>query len=137
MSKLTQNSLKLMTEAPALDFQKELDAPQETNISQLTQLHPAYRPDIDGLRAIAILCVLIFHAFPSFIRGGFIGVDIFFVISGYLISFIIFRNVEANSFSFLDFYARRIRRIFPSLVLVLATVMPLGGLFYFQMSLLN
>jgi len=63
---------------------------------------------------------MIFHAFPSVLRGGFIGVDIFFVISGFLISSIIIGNLGNNSFSFLDFYGRRIRRIFPVLLLVLA-----------------
>jgi peptidoglycan/LPS O-acetylase OafA/YrhL len=82
-------------------------------------LHPKYRPDIDGLRAIAVLSVVIFHAFPDFLRGGFIGVDIFFVISGFLISTIIFENLAKNSFSFAEFYARRIKRIFPSLIIVL------------------
>ena len=82
-------------------------------------VHPKYRADIDGLRALAVLSVVGFHAFPSLIRSGFIGVDVFFVISGFLISTIIFENLERNSFSFLDFYARRIRRIFPALILVL------------------
>ena len=81
--------------------------------------HPKYRPDIDGLRAIAVLAVVIFHAFPKTIKGGFIGVDIFFVISGYLISTIIFENLEKGTFSFFEFYARRIKRIFPALILVL------------------
>lgn len=84
-------------------------------------LHLKYRPDIDGLRAIAILSVLAFHLFPSALPGGFIGVDVFFVISGYLISSIIFRNLEHDSFSLADFYRRRIRRIFPALILVLFT----------------
>ncbi len=80
---------------------------------------PKYRADIDGLRAIAIFCVVCFHAFPGKIAGGFIGVDIFFVISGFLISSIIFSNLEGNSFSFIEFYSRRIRRIFPALSIVL------------------
>jgi len=82
-------------------------------------LQPKYRPDIDGLRAIAILAVVIFHAFPNYLKGGFIGVDIFFVISGFLISTIIFDNLDKESFSFAEFYARRVRRIFPALILVL------------------
>ena len=81
--------------------------------------HPKYRPDIDGLRAVAVLAVVAFHAFPSWVRGGFIGVDIFFVISGYLISTIIFENLDRGTFSFTDFYARRIKRIFPALIIVL------------------
>lgn len=81
--------------------------------------HPKYRPDIDGLRAIAVLSVVIFHAFPRYLRGGFIGVDIFFVISGFLISTIIMGSLERNSFSFVEFYSRRIKRIFPALILVL------------------
>jgi peptidoglycan/LPS O-acetylase OafA/YrhL len=56
--------------------------------------HPKYRPDIDGLRAIAVVAVIIFHAFPRSLKGGFIGVDVFFVISGYLISTIIFENLD-------------------------------------------
>lgn len=88
-----------------------------------------YRPDIDGLRAIAIVSVVIFHTFPSQLPGGFVGVDVFFVISGYLISSIIFRSLEKGSFSFLDFYARRIRRIFPALSFLLIGVILLGALF--------
>lgn len=88
--------------------------------------HPRYRPDIDGLRAVAILAVVAFHAFPKFINGGFIGVDIFFVISGFLISTIIMGSLERGSFSFLDFYKRRIRRIFPALVLVLVSCFAFG-----------
>lgn len=78
-----------------------------------------YRADIDGLRAVAILSVLFFHAFPEFLPGGFVGVDIFFVISGYLISGIIFKGLSLETFSFFDFYARRVRRIFPSVFIVL------------------
>lgn len=81
--------------------------------------HPKYRPDIDGLRAIAVLSVLFYHAFPDLMRGGFTGVDIFFVISGFLISTIIFKSLQSNSFSFVDFFSRRIRRIFPSLCVVM------------------
>ena len=81
--------------------------------------HLNYRPDIDGLRAFAILLVIIFHAYPRFLRGGFIGVDIFFVISGYLITGIILKGLTQGNFSLLEFYSRRIKRIFPALLIVL------------------
>jgi len=68
-----------------------------------------YRPDIDGLRAIAVLAVVIFHAFPTLIHGGFVGVDIFFVISGFLISKHIWEELGTGSFSIKTFYARRVR----------------------------
>ncbi|MDH5655527.1 MAG: acyltransferase [Spirochaetia bacterium] len=93
--------------------------------------HPKYRPDIDGLRSVAVISVLIFHAFPEWLPGGFVGVDIFFVISGYLISTIIFKNLEKNNFSFLDFYMRRVRRIFPSLILVLLACYTFGWISLF------
>jgi peptidoglycan/LPS O-acetylase OafA/YrhL len=89
---------------------------------------PHYRPDIDGLRAIAVISVVAFHAFPDLAPGGFVGVDIFFVISGFLISSIIFGGLAQNQFSFVDFYRRRIRRIFPSLVTVLIACFGFGWL---------
>ena len=89
-------------------------------------LHPKYRRDIDGLRAIAVLSVVAFHAFPNGLTGGFTGVDVFFVISGFLISTIIFENLENGSFSFADFYSRRIRRIFPALLFVLIASLAFG-----------
>ena len=88
--------------------------------------HPKYRPDIDGLRAVAVLSVVIYHAFPAWLPGGFIGVDIFFVISGFLISTIIFENLDQQTFSFTHFYGRRIKRIFPALLVVLTTCLMLG-----------
>ncbi len=90
--------------------------------------HSVYRPDIDGLRAVAVLAVLIFHAFPEALPGGFVGVDVFFVISGYLITSIILRDVERQQFSLRHFYAQRIRRIFPALLLVLLFCLGVGWL---------
>lgn len=95
-------------------------APHEHNAK------PIYRPDIDGLRAVAILSVVIFHAFPSYLTGGFVGVDIFFVISGFLISSIIFRSLDRGDFSYVEFYAHRVRRIFPALVVVLVATYAFG-----------
>ena len=89
--------------------------------------HPGYRPDIDGLRAVAVLSAVVFHVFPDWVTGGFIGVDVFFVISGYLISTIIFENLAKGTFTFRTFYSRRIRRIFPALLLVLITSLVLGS----------
>ena len=88
--------------------------------------HPKYRADIDGLRAIAVLSVVAYHAFPGWLPGGFVGVDVFFVISGFLISTILFQNFKSNSFSFIEFYSRRIKRIFPALLLVLTFSSTLG-----------
>lgn len=83
----------------------------------------AYRPDIDGLRAIAVLSVTMFHFGIGPFRGGFAGVDIFFVISGYLITGIIHKEVAAGEFTFAAFYERRVRRIFPALFAMLLAVM--------------
>ncbi|MGV8862693.1 MAG: acyltransferase family protein [Pseudomonas sp.] len=92
----------------------------------INPIHIKYRSDIDGLRAIAVLSVVLFHAFPSLIRGGFIGVDIFFVISGFLITSILIKNSKKEIFSISEFYARRITRIFPALIVVLITSLTLG-----------
>lgn len=78
-----------------------------------------HRNDIDGLRAIAVLSVFVFHLRPSLLLGGFIGVDVFFVISGFLITKILLREIETDQFTFSSFYIRRIRRIFPTLFVVL------------------
>lgn len=87
-----------------------------------------YRADIDGLRAIAVLAVVGFHAFPTLVPGGFVGVDMFFVISGFLISEILLGHLERGTFSFTGFYRRRIKRLFPALLLVLAGVYGFGWL---------
>lgn len=110
----------------------EYSAPHQRrqNLSNPHHLaHPKYRPDIDGLRGIAIILVVIYHAFPAVLPGGFIGVDVFFVISGFLISAIVFDNLQRGSFSFFSFYGHRVRRIFPALILVLATSL-VAGWFY-------
>ena len=95
-----------------------------------TQNHQqlSYRPDIDGLRAIAVLGVLLFHLNPAYLPGGFVGVDIFFVISGYLITRIILKELDAGTFTFAYFYERRVRRIFPALFFMLAICTPLAYL---------
>ncbi|EHG9036284.1 acyltransferase [Salmonella enterica] len=78
-----------------------------------------YRADIDGLRAIAVLAVIVFHLNPNILPGGFVGVDIFFVISGYLITSIIYNDIKSKTFSYKDFYNRRIKRILPIFFVVL------------------
>ena len=85
-----------------------------------------YRPEIDGLRALALLPVIFFHAGFEFFRGGFIGVDIFFVISGYLSTNLIITDLRSGKFSLFDFYERRIRRILPSLYFVIFTCIPIA-----------
>lgn len=83
-----------------------------------------YRPDIDGLRALAVLPVILFHAGVPAFQGGYVGVDIFFVISGFLITSILIKDIETGSFSILQFYERRIRRIIPALFLVMLVTLP-------------
>lgn len=85
--------------------------------------HGAYRPDIDGLRAIAVLGVILFHAGNPWVAGGYVGVDVFFVISGYLITGILKRELAAGTFSFARFYEQRARRILPALLVVVAATL--------------
>ncbi len=85
-----------------------------------------YRPDIDGLRALSIGAVVIYHAFPEVLRSGFVGVDIFFVISGFLIGGLISAELAAGTFRFQRFYARRVRRLYPALALVLGFTVWVG-----------
>jgi len=112
------------------------DHPGHRSIDQLRvpSPHVNYRPDIDGLRAIAVLAVVGYHAYPGAIKGGLVGVDIFFVISGYLISTIILKGLLAGRFSYLDFYVRRIKRIFPALALVLLTCLIAGWFFLYDLE---
>lgn len=94
-----------------------------------------YRPDVDGLRAIAVLGVVLFHAGLTWIGGGYVGVDVFFVISGYLITGNIFKSLQSNSFSFLNFYGKRLRRIQPALYATLFVSFLIGSIFYVPVDL--
>jgi len=108
-----------------------LASPSLTDSVNPIPQNPAYRPDVDGLRAVAVLAVVGFHAAPNLIPGGFVGVDVFFVISGFLISGIILRALARQKFSSFDFYARRVNRIFPALLLVLFAAWASGWLVLF------
>ena len=88
-----------------------------------------YRPDIDGLRAVAITLVVAYHAFPGRFSGGFVGVDVFFVISGFLITGIIFDQMRRGTFTIASFYGRRVRRIFPAMITVVLATCLAGGVF--------
>ena len=85
-----------------------------------------YRADIDGLRAVAVVSVVAFHAFPKLLPSGFVGVDVFFVISGYLITKLIVGEMAAGTFTFSGFYLRRARRLLPALALVLPATLAIG-----------
>jgi peptidoglycan/LPS O-acetylase OafA/YrhL len=86
-----------------------------------------YRPDVDGLRAVAVLSVVAFHLLPRALPGGYLGVDIFFVLSGFLITSIIWREIQEGRFSIARFYDRRVRRIMPALMILLIVVTPLAA----------
>ncbi|OOR99273.1 acyltransferase [Haemophilus paracuniculus] len=94
--------------------------------------HLDYRPEVDGLRALAILSVFIYHLNPSWLAGGFLGVDIFFVISGYLITRIITNEMASGQFSFKTFYQRRIKRIYPVFILVVALASIFSSMFFIR-----
>ncbi|WP_162683483.1 acyltransferase family protein [Rhodobacteraceae bacterium DSL-40] len=96
-----------------------------------------YRPEIDGLRAISVISVIIFHAGFSAPRGGFLGVDIFFVISGFLITTIIINDLDSGGFSFLKFYERRARRILPALIVVTLCCLPFAWLWLLPEDMKN
>lgn len=94
-----------------------------------------YRPEIDGLRAISVIAVILYHAEFNLFKGGFLGVDIFFVISGFLITQIILREIKEKKFSFQSFYIRRIRRILPMLYFIVLITIPFSFLTMFTESL--
>src|SRR5580704_10731444 len=96
-----------------------------------------YRPEIDGLRALAILPVVLFHYRAPGFAGGFVGVDVFFVISGYLITSLVRGEMERGSFSLARFYERRVRRIFPALFVMLAIVSLAALIFFFPVDLVR
>ena len=87
-----------------------------------------YRSDIDGLRAVSVILVVLFHFSAATMPGGFVGVDVFFVISGYLITGLILNGLREGSFSLAEFYARRIRRIAPALFVVIAVTIAAGSI---------
>ncbi len=88
-----------------------------------------FRKDINGLRAIAVIAVVIFHFYPSLLTGGFAGVDVFFVISGFLMTGIIFRGLNKNNFSILEFYISRANRIIPPLAILCLALLIFGYFF--------
>ena len=90
-----------------------------------------YRPEIDGLRAVAVVPVILFHLGVNWIPGGYIGVDVFFVISGFLITSILKKELEQGTFTFRDFWARRVRRILPAMICVSACTVAATYLFVF------
>jgi peptidoglycan/LPS O-acetylase OafA/YrhL len=108
----------------------------------LKQVPPAhnrlgFRPDVNGLRAVAIALVVIFHAYPGLLPGGFVGVDVFFVISGYLISGIVLRGLRSKTFEFLVFYGRRAVRILPALLVVLTATSAFGWIALYSFEFEN
>lgn len=90
----------------------------------------SYRPDLDGLRAVAVLVVVVYHLVPAAAPGGFVGVDVFFVLSGFLITALTHRRIAAGTFTFLGFYARRARRLLPALVAVVGATLVVGDQLY-------
>jgi len=96
-----------------------------------------YRPEIDGLRAIAVIPVILFHFNNELLPGGFIGVDVFFVISGFLITSIILKEYKGGTFSFTGFWLRRIRRILPALIVMVLTTLVVGTIFLYAPDISN
>jgi peptidoglycan/LPS O-acetylase OafA/YrhL len=96
-----------------------------------------YKPEVDGLRAVAVLAVILFHAWPNYCQGGFLGVDVFFVISGYLIGGIIWGKLNEKRFSLSEFYARRFRRIVPALTAMLTVTSIIALIFLLPQDLIS
>ena len=105
---------------------REMELTSQTNTDVPTRTE--YRPEIDGLRAVAVLPVVLYHAGFNLFSGGYIGVDIFFVISGYLITTVVDSEVQRGSFSIVRFYERRARRILPALFVVSLACIPFAWL---------
>ena len=91
-----------------------------------------YRPEIDGLRALAVFPVILFHGGLDLFSGGFVGVDVFFLISGYLITTTLIEDIEKNRFSIVNFYERRARRILPTLFFVMPVCIPFAWMWSFN-----
>ena len=96
-----------------------------------------YRPDVDGLRAVAVLSVVFYHTDLALFRGGYVGVDVFFVISGFLITGIIVGEVAGERFSIANFYERRVRRIFPALFATLLVTFTVSALLLLPQDFVN
>lgn len=94
-----------------------------------------YLPSVDGLRSIAVFSVVVFHFFPKYLKGGYVGVDIFFLISGYLVTGNILKSIENNSFDFIQFYKKRILRLLPALLVVITTCLLFSFFFLFSEEL--
>lgn len=136
MSQDSQENLEVLMHADHIQLTKNLHSPSTYFGESAHQLIGGdkrsieYRPDIDGLRAIAVLLVLIYHAGFSFMPSGFIGVDIFFVISGFLTTSIILRAMDKGSFTFSGFYTRRIWRLQPAVIALMVATMAVAAVFY-------
>src|ERR1700722_12720574 len=98
--------------------------------------HLKYRPYVDGLRAVAVLPVILFHAGLGF-SGGYVGVDVFFVISGFLITGLILKDIDADRFHIVEFWERRVRRIFPALAVVVIFCLLAGWFLYFPADFMD
>jgi peptidoglycan/LPS O-acetylase OafA/YrhL len=127
------NSTEIMTRIGSSSYMASAISYQKDSLSELSHLYKIltvalskYRPDIDGLRAVAVLAVVLHHLSAPLVPGGYVGVDVFFVISGYLITSIISREMAEGQFTFARFYERRARRIFPALFAVLAVTLAAG-----------
>jgi peptidoglycan/LPS O-acetylase OafA/YrhL len=123
-----------MTSAGAAKSLRQIDFPlvaQKSHPVRNIQKFPEYRPEVDGLRAIAVLMVILCHAQLQYFTGGFVGVDVFFTISGYVVALAIFRDQKQGDFTLINFYGKRLRRLAPSLYLVLSVTIIFCFIFCF------